>query len=165
MRTRVTSWLIGIAVAMAAAVATTAIAGEAQYVGASKCKACHMTEYKAWAESAHARALDVLKPEERANPACTRCHVTGAGKPAAAGADLNGVQCEACHGAGSLYKAANVMAKAAYQTDRNAAHAKSLSLGLAAPDEAGCTSCHNAKSPTFKGFDFAAAKAKIKHWK
>jgi len=32
------------------------------------------------------------------------------------------------------------------------------------PDETTCTGCHNSKSPTFKGFDFATAKEKIKHW-
>ncbi|HZE88947.1 MAG TPA: hypothetical protein VE404_05325 [Verrucomicrobiae bacterium] len=29
----------------------------------------------------------------------------------------------------------------------------------------GCVGCHNAKRPRFKGFDFATASAKIRHWK
>lgn len=159
-------WLAGIGAALlCAAFALPAGAAETQFVGAGKCKPCHMTEFKAWSESAHAKALGALKPEERAKAECMGCHTTGAGRPAAAGADLNNVQCEACHGPGSAYKAADVMSKAKYQTDQKAAHAKSVELGLLTPEEKGCTSCHNAKSPHFKGFDFPAAKAKIKHWK
>jgi cytochrome c5 len=124
-----------------------------------------MAEFKLWSASAHAKALEALKPEERTKAECVGCHTTGAGKTAAAGADLTGVQCEACHGAGSLYKAADVMSKAKYQTDSKGAHARSVELGLQAIDEKTCTSCHNAKSTHFKGFDFAAAKEKIKHWK
>jgi hypothetical protein len=139
------------------------VAADAQYVGQTKCKACHLNEHKVWAASAHAKAIEALKPEDR-KPECLGCHTTGSGKPAAAGADLNGVQCEACHGPGSLYKSMDVMSKSKYQADRAAAHQKSVDAGLIIPDEKNCTSCHNQKSPNFKGFDFAAAKEKIKHW-
>jgi hypothetical protein len=140
-------------------------AAEPQFVGHSKCKVCHLSEHKVWMASAHAKALEVLKPEDRSKPECLACHTTGHGKPAAPGADLAGVQCESCHGPGSLYKAASVMNKAKYQADRAAAHKASVDLGLITPTEQTCTSCHNSKSPTFKGFDFAGAKEKIKHWK
>ena len=140
-------------------------AAEPQYVGQSKCKICHLSEQKVWMASAHAKALEVLKPEDRNKPECLACHTTGRGKPAAPGADLAGVQCEACHGPGSLYKAADVMSKAKFQADRAAAHKKVMDLGLILPTEQTCTTCHNSKSPTFKGFDFATAKEKIKHWK
>jgi cytochrome c5 len=160
------SWLAGLAVAVIlAAISLPAGAADAQFVGVGKCKMCHQTEFKAWSESPHAKAMDALKPEERTKPECVSCHSTGAGKSAAAGADLTNVQCEACHGAGSLYKAADVMNKAKYGADQKAAHAKSVELGLATIDEKTCTACHNSKSTHFKGFDFAAAKAKIKHWK
>ncbi len=159
-------FLIGIAaVVMIAAAAGLSAAAEAQYVGAAKCKACHLNEHKVWMATAHAKAIEVLKPEERTKAECAGCHITGYGRPAAAGADLNGVQCESCHGPGSLYKAVDVMNKAKYQADRAAAHAKSVGLGLIIPDEKACTTCHNSKSPNFKGFDFASAKEKIKHWK
>jgi hypothetical protein len=140
-------------------------AAEPQYVGQAKCKICHLTEQKIWAASAHARALEVLKPEERSKPECLGCHTTGHGKPAAQAADLAGVQCEACHGPGSLYKAADVMNKVKFRDDRAAAHRKVMELGLIIPDEKVCTGCHNPKSPTFKGFNFATAKEAIKHWK
>ncbi|MBI3447918.1 MAG: hypothetical protein HY049_03225 [Acidobacteria bacterium] len=157
--------LIGIVAVILAAALASALAADAQAVGVARCKACHMAEFKAWAESPHAKALEALKPEERTKPECVGCHTTAAGKPAAAGADLAGVQCESCHGAGSLYKAADVMSKQKYTADHAAAQAKSVSLGLVDPDEKTCVTCHNSKSTHFKGFDFAAARAKIKHWK
>ena len=46
---------------------------------------------------------------------------------------------------GSLFLSPNVMAQGS------------------APDEKVCKGCHNEGSPSFKGFDFAAAKAKIAH--
>lgn len=139
-------------------------AEEAQYVGASKCKVCHMNEHKTWAATKHAEALNVLSAEEQKNPECLGCHTTGYGKTAAEGAELAGVQCEACHGPGSEYKSMKIMSKKDYAADKDAAHAKTLAAGLIIPDEATCKSCHNEKSPTFKGFDFAANKEKIKHW-
>ena len=61
--------------------------------------------------------------------------------------------CESCHGAGSEYKSMKVM------KDREA----SVAAGLVIPTEETCTGCHNDKSPTFKGFDFAEYSAKIAH--
>ena len=40
-----------------------------------------------------------------------------------------------------------------------------FAAGLKNPDEALCKTCHNDKSPTFKGFDFAKAKEKGGHKK
>ncbi|MBI4168514.1 MAG: hypothetical protein HY510_01100 [Acidobacteria bacterium] len=165
MRTHGTGLHLAIAAATCLGFAGLLTAAEAQYVGQSKCKACHLNEHKAWAANAHARAIEVLKPEERTRAECLGCHTTGYGKPAAAGTDLNGVQCEACHGPGSLYKSMDVMSKSKYQADRASAHATAVRAGLLGPDEKTCTSCHNQKSPNFKGFDFASAKEKIKHWK
>ncbi len=36
-------------------------AADAQYVGQAKCKACHLNEHKAWAASAHARAIEASR--------------------------------------------------------------------------------------------------------
>jgi hypothetical protein len=157
--------LIGSAAIVAALTSGVALAADAEFVGQAKCKMCHANEHKAWAASKHANAFNVLKPEDQAKPECLSCHTTGQGKTAAAGADLKGVQCEACHGAGSAYKATSIMSKSKYAADKDAAHAAAMAAGLVVPDEATCKSCHNEKSPTFKGFDFAAMKEKIKHWK
>ncbi len=160
----------GVRVAVAALVAVLGLTGGLllaegyQYVGVAKCKTCHMSEHKIWMESKHAGAFDKLKPEEQTKAECLSCHTTGQGKPAAEGADMKGVQCEACHGPGSEYKNMKIMSKKAYADDPAGARKASLAAGLTLPDEKTCLNCHNAKSPNFKGFDFAASKEKIKHW-
>ena len=61
--------------------------------------------------------------------------------------------CESCHGPGSMYKGASVM------KNRELA----MSKGMIIPDESTCKGCHNEGSPTYKGFNFAEASAKIAH--
>lgn len=154
-----------LAIAVAVAGSGLLLAGDNQFVGEKKCKACHMKEYKVWQASDHSKAFDSLKPEEQTKADCLACHNTGHGKAAAAGAALNGVQCESCHGPGSAYKSMKVMSKKAYKENPEAAHKGSVAAGLLVPNEETCKSCHNEKSPTFKGFDYASAMEKIKHWK
>jgi hypothetical protein len=121
------------------------------YVGVAKCKMCHMPYFKAWGESVHAKAFDLLNAEKKedTNSECLQCHTTGFGaggyEKGKAKPDLKGVQCEACHGPGADYLKMSVMKD----------HEKSVAAGLVSPvDEAVCVECHNKKSPTFKGFDF-----------
>ena len=76
---------------------------------------------------------------------------------------FEGVQCEACHGPGSLYKSAKIMSKKKYKTDREAQHKLALEAGLIIPTEETCVGCHNKKSPFFKAFDFAKRKAAGTH--
>jgi len=104
-------------------------AHQAEYVGSTKCKLCHMAEHKAWSESAHAKAFTNLKSAdakavsavaekmkvELKGPAaesadCVKCHVTGyelaGGYPTADSAKtaaVAAVGCESCHGPGSLH--------------------------------------------------------------
>lgn len=138
------------------------------YIGGSKCKMCHKGEkngniWETWMESKHAKSMETLvaKGEDK-NPECLACHTTGYGTPSGfdAVADemkvaeaLGAVSCEACHGAGSEYKSKKVM------EDHDAA----IAAGLVMPNEATCTKCHNDKSPTFKGFNYEEALAKIAH--
>lgn len=134
------------------------------YVGVSKCKTCHLAQFNIWSKSAHAKAHEVLG-EDAGNPECLPCHSTGLEGPRDPRAgDMSGVQCEVCHGPGSLYKSPMIMSKSRYQRDPEVARKKALAAGLVLPGEKVCTSCHNEKSPTFKGFDFNAYKEKIKHW-
>lgn len=135
-----------------------------EYVGSSKCKICHKAEYEAWLKEKHSKAMDSLKPEEQKKADCLACHTTGYGKPAKPGADLADVGCEACHGPASEYKDVKIMHKKKFEVDRQG----QLKLGMAAglipsPGQAVCVSCHNAKSPTFKGFNFKEAVQKVKH--
>ena len=127
------------------------VAGAADYVGAKKCKGCHGKktgdQWGKWESGPHAGAFKKLKPEDQKKAECLECHTTKGDKPEM------GVGCEACHGPGSDYKSMKVMKD----------HEKALAAGMVVPDEAVCKKCHNDKSPTFKGFDFAKSKEKIAH--
>jgi hypothetical protein len=118
------------------------------YVGDRRCKVCHLSTFSAWEKTKHANAFQTLKSDERKNPICLACHTTGygAGGYGTEGTviDFINVQCESCHGPGSLYSRSSVM------RDRKA----SEDLGLARIDESVCTRCHNESSPTFRVFDF-----------
>ncbi len=148
-------------------------------VGAAKCKMCHNSaakgaQFKVWSESKHAKAFATLATDEAkkiakekgiADPQkdakCLKCHETGYGKPAALFEATfkpeDGVQCEACHGAGKDYMAMAVM------KDLRAKKKEPASVGLVLPTEKECVACHNSESPTFKSFDFKEAVAKIAH--
>jgi len=118
------------------------------YVGATKCKVCHLGIFNSWAGTRHREAMSSLQGEETVDVTCLECHTTGFGA-GGYGADadildLGGVQCEACHGAGALYSFSSIMTKPEL----------SSRAGLVTPDSLNCVKCHNAKSPTFKGFAY-----------
>jgi cytochrome c553 len=166
------------------------LAADAEFVGAGKCKKCHLAEHKSWEKTPHATALDALKPgnateaktKAKLDPAkdyskdaaCVACHTVGFGKPggyqmpadeeaAKKMKNLEGVGCENCHGAGGTYIAVHeeiMKSKRKYKIDEMKA------AGTVTPDKAVCLGCHNDKSPTFdasKPFDFDAMKAKGVH--
>jgi len=133
---------------------------KSEYVGAKKCKMCHKDEHASWMETKHATAYNVLKPEDKKKDSCVVCHVTGLG---VADTLFEGVQCEACHGPGSLYKSPKIMSKSKYKKDRETQHKLALEAGLIIPDEKTCVGCHNKKSPTFKSFDYKTMKVKGVH--
>lgn len=147
-----------------------------KYVGAATCGMCHKSDavgnqLKVWQESKHAKAFATLgtkeakeiaekagvKGDPQKAPQCVKCHVTAFGvDPAMLGEKFkmeDGVQCEACHGAGGDYKAIKIM------KDKKAA----IDNGLVIPDEKTCRGCHNEEAPTFKGFDFKERWKKIDH--
>jgi len=134
------------------------------YVGAKRCKTCHegvrnKEVYEKWQHAPHARAFNTLKAKgQEKNPKCLVCHVTGFNDGgyqigAANAEDFEGVQCESCHGKGSLYLTKHNM--------------KDIQLavtnGLLIPIEVVCTKCHNKDCPTFKGFNFTEARKAIRH--
>ncbi|MBI3271109.1 MAG: hypothetical protein HYZ53_19045 [Planctomycetes bacterium] len=145
------------------------------YVGADGCRSCHSTrglgdQFGRWQQSAHARAFRTLAgpralqvaaalgiASPQADDRCLRCHTTGREGPPRGFASTfrvaDGVQCEACHGPGSGYRT-----RAAMLNPRQAE-----ALGLLRPDATTCSRCHNAESPTFKGFDYEAARRSIAH--
>ncbi len=136
----------------------------AKYSGFTKCKACHMPQFKIWDQSLHKTAFEKLSAEEQAKEECAVCHITGNEMQAEGTANLHGVQCEACHGPGSLYRKLSIMSKSKYTADPEAQRKLAIDAGLILPDESTCRSCHNEKSPNFKGFNYEEAKEKIRHW-
>jgi hypothetical protein len=128
--------------------ATKAVA-KFNYVGKDKCKLCHKVEHDSWMTTVHAKAWESLKPEEQKSDSCSVCHSTGKD---AAGVLITGVQCEVCHGPGSAYKTQ------ANMKDKKLA----MNAGMIEPTKEVCVKCHNAKSPTFKGFEFEKAVKDVK---
>ena len=167
------------------------------YVGVKSCAKCHKKEkqgrqFAVWKKSDHAKAYRTLAGEEArkraarmgvsGNPqraqACLVCHTTGFGEP-----DdrfkrkfkvADGVQCEACHGPGSLYKKKKVMKKIYKERgpDKKNPSPTARKTGLIIPDENACKTCHakerklNGKvfrNPSFKEFDFKKRFEKIEH--
>jgi len=150
-----------------------------KYIGTKMCGMCHKTEKQGkqlgvWEKSLHAtayktlttaKANEIAKAKGISKPAaeaaeCLSCHVPehNAKNVEKTFKVEDGVQCESCHGAGSVYKAITVMKD----------HAKSVASGMtefkdAKAIEAKCKTCHNEKSPTFKGFKFEEYWEKIQH--
>lgn len=120
------------------------------YVGAKSCKMCHMKQHRAWKKMKHAQAWENLPKEFRAagktddrGRACISCHVTGYQQPggfesADKSAHLLGVQCEACHGPGSLHKAAANQLRAAKVKKFPEGANKFIQL-----KPTNCADCHN----------------------
>jgi len=156
----------------------------ATFVGANACKKCHLKQHKSWKETSMAKAFETLKPgakeKEKAQAGldatkdytqdekCAKCHTTGYGEPggypklgapaeAEAKAAREGVQCESCHGAGSLYL--DYMKK--HEKEGYVAE-EAAKLGLVTGKEETCLTCHKGGpdgSPTMKADEkFDAAK-------
>jgi hypothetical protein len=141
------------------------MAGDHAFVGAKKCKMCHMKEYKAWEATPMAMAFESLKPGVKAeaktaagldadkdyttDASCLACHVTGPGKDGGfvdfeSTPTLAGVGCESCHGAGAGYIAKEFM------TLKNKEYklGDMVAVGLVEKVTADqCTTCHNADNP------------------
>jgi hypothetical protein len=126
-------------------------AGQASYIGVDACTDCHDEERKVWDSTRHAHAYATLQKDAKEyNLDCTSCHVTGYGKPGGSTVTYNdklqNVQCEECHGPGSLHM----------KDPKN----KGLITLKPSPDS--CVSaCHH--PPHVEGFD-AAAKMKLILW-
>ena len=148
------------------------------YVGTSSCGMCHKTEKQGsqlsiWQGSKHSQAYTVLQSEKAdqiakdkgfqtkavETPECLKCHASGYNVDAKLIGEKfkveEGVQCETCHGPGADYKSKKVM--------ENREEAVKNGLIVYEKLEDFCIGCHNAESPTYVGFNFEEAWAKIKH--
>lgn len=122
-------------------------AGKAGYIGVEACTTCHDDARKVWDATPHAKAYSTLQKDfKEYNLDCTSCHVTGYGKAGGSTVTFNeklqNVQCEECHGPGSLH----------------AKKPKEKGLIIVKPEPGSCVSaCHH--PPHVEGFD---AKEKMK---
>jgi len=119
--------------------------GEASYVGVDTCESCHEEAKKVWDNTGHAHAYATLEKQfKEANLDCVGCHVTGYDKPGGSTVthveNLKDVQCEVCHGPGSLH----------------AAKPEAVKIPIAKPSPESCIQCHH--PPHVHTFD---AKAKM----
>lgn len=129
------------------------------YVGHKKCKTCHKSEHKAWLETGHAKAYDLLTDEEKKDEKCVGCHITGT---IAKDSSLAvGVQCESCHGPGKDYKSSKIMNRRKWKANPETQKKMAQAAGLIYPTEETCLRCHNEKSPDFKEFDFEKRKTRV----
>jgi hypothetical protein len=135
-----------------AAAAPTAPQRAATYVGADTCKDCHAPYFDAWSSTKHRRTFSKLGASDAEGDKCISCHVTGTAdmiKEDGAKPRFPGVQCEACHGAGSVHV--------------EQAKAKAIVKGaiLKAPEEDNCTKCHNDTSPHYRPFVYVGMKTLV----
>lgn len=124
-------------------------AGKAEYLGIDACSSCHREAREVWEGTRHSRAYGTLQDGfKEFNLDCVGCHVTGYGKPGGSTVThndkLRGVQCESCHGPGSLH----------VKKPRD----KSLIVGRP-PPETCVTECHH--PPHVERFDAALKVQKI----
>ncbi len=165
---------------------------ERSYVGSKSCKKCHIAQHKSWSKNKLAKAMETLKPGAAAeakkkhgldpekdytkDEACLKCHSTGFGekggyavpdsadkKAVKKAKSLEGVGCEACHGAGSEY---SKLFKEIQKSKRTYKIEELYEAGLSKMGAEVCVKCHNDQSPTFnkdEPFDFEKEKAKEIH--
>jgi hypothetical protein len=84
--------------------------GQPGYVGGERCATCHVEEHAFWLTTQHAQAWETLEQRDKHfDRNCIGCHVTGYRQPGGAVLGhldgLQDVQCEQCHGPGSLHVA------------------------------------------------------------
>ena len=115
--------------------------GRASFVGDGSCARCHEEAMSFWRTTVHARAWKTIVDGVKTGfPDCVSCHVTGFGEMGGTSlghlGKLKDVQCETCHGAGSVHVAAEGLEEPpAVRRDT---------------PEAACLRCHNEKhSDTF----------------
>jgi hypothetical protein len=122
-------------------------AGQPSYVGIDACTTCHAPERKFWQTTRHASAYESLSSQSKEfNLDCVSCHVTGYDRPGGSSVThvdkLMNVQCEVCHGPGSLHAATT-----------------SVKMPTPTPTPDLCVGCHH--PPHVEGFDAMAKMAGI----
>jgi len=150
-----------------------AFAEEPTYIGIEQCRICHMPHYNSWDTTKMSKAYELLKPGARKEAKikagldpehdyskeeqCLPCHVTGYKKPGGFVSmeetpDFIGVQCEMCHGPGSIYAQMMLKKKGTYT---RADYMEKGGLTMPSEENNVCVKkCHNPKSPFVYSLDF-----------
>lgn len=133
--------------------------GEYKYVGNDKCRLCHRDFFVGRKQDHHDHAMDYIKESAYAdNPKCLACHATGYGVKTgfvsiAQTPRLANVQCEGCHGPGSVHLKTASMKKTG----------GGFLAGTDSPERLKkmCKSCHTARwDRSYNDFESAYAKYK-----
>jgi hypothetical protein len=117
--------------------------GQAAYTGTESCSDCHADAVTFWEKTVHAQAWKTLVDRgQQFDLDCIGCHVTGWDRPGGSNLGhndkLRDVQCETCHGPGSIHVAKGGLEKPA-------------ALQLAPPDDLCASQCHTREhSDTFQ---------------
>lgn len=82
--------------------------GQPGYAGIEACADCHSEAVQMWKTTVHSRAYETLvTANKQYDLSCVNCHVTGfrapGGSEVVENQHLQSVQCEQCHGPGSLH--------------------------------------------------------------
>ncbi|MGB7809896.1 MAG: multiheme c-type cytochrome [Polyangia bacterium] len=116
--------------------------GQAHFLGDASCVRCHKAAVRFCKRTAHAHAWRTLQAVGKTGHGdCVSCHVTGYGEMGGSSLGfskgLENIQCEACHGPGSIHVEKRGLEKP-------------LALRTRTPESV-CTRCHNEKhSDTFQ---------------
>ncbi|MEM9489894.1 MAG: multiheme c-type cytochrome [Myxococcota bacterium] len=116
--------------------------GKASYVGIGECEMCHSEAVEFFAKTGHAGAWETLEVvNKQFNYDCISCHVTGWDQPGGSTLSVNehlrDVQCEVCHGPGSIHA-----------EEGGGDEPRTVVLS---PPESLCVTCHNQEhSDTFQ---------------
>jgi hypothetical protein len=119
------------------------------YVGVDACTStCHVPARAVWDKTRHAKAYETLATQNKQfNLDCASCHVTGYDEPGGSTLahveKLESVQCEVCHGPGSLH----------------AKDPKKQHVPIPVPDGSRCLQCHH--PPHVHEFDPAKRRDEI----
>jgi hypothetical protein len=117
--------------------------GTPSYVGGEACEDCHGDAAEFWKKTVHARAWQTLVDRgQQFDYDCISCHVTGFDQPGGSNLVVNeplrDVQCETCHGPGSIHVA-------------KGGEEKPSAIMLAPPADLCATQCHTKEhSDTFQ---------------
>jgi len=134
------------------------------FEGRSKCSSCHKSQAKSWRDTAHAKAMQSLRPGTREeakvkagldpekdytkDPDCVGCHVDGYEQRGGyeikrPKRQLAAVGCESCHGAGRDYRGEHRKGGQAFERNGTTTERSRLaSRGQDYEFEEACKACH-----------------------